>query len=117
MALAAKPIQREPSSNSVVHPYDLPKSIEISFDPTTRYLTLRFNYIVAEPYKDIKIGVHGLFPLGKNSNRIFSLSLSNVGLYTPDHVFFSFFWVSPSNTGISLFYSLKCFPHCYTFSF
>jgi hypothetical protein len=89
MAVATKQIQKEPSSNSVAHPYDLPKSITFSFNPATKFLSLQFDYIVDEPIKEIKIASDGKFQAGKNSLRIFCLGIPTNGLDTLDHIPYS----------------------------
>lgn len=89
MAVATKQIQKEPSSNAVAHPYDLPKSITFSFDPGTKFLSLQFDYIVDEPIKQIKIATDGKFQVGKNSLRIFFLGIPTTGLDTLDHIAYS----------------------------
>ena len=86
MAKATKQIQKEASSNIIEHPYDLPRSITISFDPATKFLALQFNYIADEPTKKLKVAANSIFQTGRNSQRIFALGIPTSGLDASDHV-------------------------------
>jgi len=89
MAVATKQIQKEPSSNAVAHPYDLPKSITFSFNPATKFLSLQFDYIVDEPLKEFKIATDGKLQVGKNSHRIFRLGIPTTDLGALHHITYS----------------------------
>jgi hypothetical protein len=86
MAKATKQIQHEASSNIIEHPYDLPKSITMSFDPASRFLTLQFNYISDEPTKKLMVAANTICQAGRNSQRIFELGIPTSGLAVSEHV-------------------------------
>jgi hypothetical protein len=86
MAKATKQIQQEASSNIIEHPYDLPKSITISFDPASKFLTLQFNYIADEPTKKLKVAANTICQAGRNSQRIFALGVPTSDLGASEHV-------------------------------
>lgn len=92
MALCIEPLQLKPvwgsETDVSISPYDQPKSMTAFYSKDKDILDLQFRYISEEPAKIVRLSHAGYIGLGRNSNRVHSISISLAGIDEYSHLKF-----------------------------
>ena len=84
----ATPEQMQLSEN--ISPFDIPKSITASCNPDLETLEIQFRYISEEPTTTLDLPANARVVIGKNSHRIYALSIQRRNLTDFSHTQFLF---------------------------
>jgi hypothetical protein len=92
MATCVEPLHLKPTRSSdcdiSISPYDQPKSMSALYSEPNQSLELNFFYISDEPAKVVRLGSESIVRLGKNSNRVHSISIPLKGIDDYSHLTF-----------------------------